>query len=166
MKNTQPQQTGFTLIELVIVVAIVALLAAIAIPNYQRYVLESARTDATRSLLECAAALERRFTLNNDYPLTVDPDNVCSVASRDQYYTITVTNPGRAGVVCVSPAGNNSCYLITATIAANRFGNPNQQLGDQPQCTTFSLDDRGVKAATGNQSQAILGVGRGRCWRS
>ena len=50
--------TGFTLIELMIVIVIVAVLAAIAMPSYRQYVLRSHRTEATRTLLNVAVAQE------------------------------------------------------------------------------------------------------------
>ncbi len=50
---------GFTLIELIVVVAIVAVLTALAVPSYQRYVQRGHRADAVRTLLEMAACQER-----------------------------------------------------------------------------------------------------------
>lgn len=62
---------GFTLIELMITVAIVALLATIAFPSYQDYVRRAARADAQADLLELAQWMERRFTAANSYALPV-----------------------------------------------------------------------------------------------
>lgn len=59
--------TGFTLIELMIVVVIVAVLAAITFPSYQRYVLDSWRSKAAACLSETANAMERRFTATMSY---------------------------------------------------------------------------------------------------
>lgn len=64
---------GFTLIELMIVVAIVGILAAIAYPSYTEYVRRAARADAQGALTSLAAAMERWFSDNNTYegfPLT------------------------------------------------------------------------------------------------
>ena len=58
---------GFTLIELMVVVAIIGLLASIAYPNYQDSVIRSRRADAKGALLGFANAMERYFTENNTY---------------------------------------------------------------------------------------------------
>ncbi|KUJ79644.1 general secretion pathway protein GspH [Microbulbifer flavimaris] len=61
------QQRGFTLIELMIVVAIVAILAAVAWPSYQNQVRSTNRADAQGALLGLAQAMERHFTQNGTY---------------------------------------------------------------------------------------------------
>ena len=59
--------SGFTLMELMITLAIVALLAAIAVPSYREYIIRSNRIDATSALLKIAAAQEKFFLQNNSY---------------------------------------------------------------------------------------------------
>jgi type IV pilus assembly protein PilE len=58
---------GFTLVELMIAVAVIGILAAIAIPNYQQYVLRANRADAKAILMESAQYMERYYTTNNTY---------------------------------------------------------------------------------------------------
>lgn len=62
---------GFTLVELMITVAIVALLAAYAIPNYRQYVVESKRVQAHNKLLEVAGMYEKFYANTNRYPSNV-----------------------------------------------------------------------------------------------
>jgi type IV pilus assembly protein PilE len=61
------RKKGFTLIELMIVVAIVAILSAIAYPSYRKYVMRSNRGEAKAVLMELAQYMERNYTLSNAY---------------------------------------------------------------------------------------------------
>jgi type IV pilus assembly protein PilE len=66
---------GFTLIELMIVVAIIGIIAAIAYPNYTEYVERARRTDAQGALMGLAAAMERHRTANGTYLGAGSPDS-------------------------------------------------------------------------------------------
>ena len=66
-KGRQTRQRGFTVIELMIAVAILAILAAIAIPIYTRYSDRTYRSEAMADLLDCAQALERRASVTFSY---------------------------------------------------------------------------------------------------
>lgn len=66
-KAAQRLQRGFTLIELMVVVAIVAILVGIAVPTYQDSVRKSRRGQAKADLAEAAQAMERYYTVNNSY---------------------------------------------------------------------------------------------------
>lgn len=58
---------GFTLVELIVTVAIVAILASVAIPSYQEYVSKGRHSDAQGALMSFANAMERHFSSNNSY---------------------------------------------------------------------------------------------------
>ena len=107
---------GFTLIEVMIVVAIGAILAAIAFPSYARYVEQARRADAKAALLDAAQRLERCHTQFNAYDHPQCPD--FPVPSPDNHYEIDVVRDAmtftltatRQGVQANSPCGD---YRIT-----------------------------------------------------
>lgn len=87
-KRGSPQllrQLGFTLIELCIVVVIVAILAAVAIPSYQKYVRDSRRQEAQQGLLTLSLLMERSFARAGSYPNTLPSADLPTA-----YYTFTL----------------------------------------------------------------------------
>lgn len=84
---------GFSLIELMVVVLIIAILAAIAIPSYSRYAFRARRPDGQELLLRVANAQERYYATYNTYggdPVTGDL-KLSSTSSEKGYYTIVIT---------------------------------------------------------------------------
>ncbi|MEZ5660599.1 MAG: type IV pilin protein [Burkholderiaceae bacterium] len=61
---------GFTLIELMVAVAVMAILTAIALPNYSEYMLRSARADARATMMEASQFMQRFYAMNNAYDRT------------------------------------------------------------------------------------------------
>lgn len=120
--------TGFTLIELMIVVVIVAVLAAIAFPSYQQHVLKSWRSKAAGCLAETANAMERRFTANMTYVGAL-PDLGCMTEGNmpDRYE-----------------------FELTAA-AANTFdlrASPQGQQTRDTRCLALTLNQAGVRGCT------------------
>jgi len=110
---------GFTLIELMIVVAIIGILAAIAYPSYQNSVEKARRSDAQGALLGLANAMERHFTANNSYlgagsPNTgspsIYPDEV-PMDGNTKFYDLTIS------------AATASTYTLRATPKNGQAGN-------------------------------------------
>ena len=92
------KHSGFTLIELMIVVAIVAILVGLALPNYQQSIRKSRRADAQTDLLEFANTAERIFTATNSYATVVLP------TSNDHYtYTFPSVVTATTWVLLVTP---------------------------------------------------------------
>lgn len=126
-RNLLGKMRGFTLIELMIVVAVVAILAAIAYPSFQEQIRKSRRAQAKADLVEYAALAERFHTSNNSYvgfrlPFTVSPRE----AAANVRYNLTPNTPFAAA----------NTYTITATPVG-------AQAADR--CGTLSITQAGVK---------------------
>ena len=101
------RQRGFTLIELMITVAVIAILAAIAFPSYQDSLRKSRRTDGKNALTQAMANMERYYTENNTYATAA----ICG--------TTPLICPGScAGVVCTSTEKNYTIALFPAAASA------------------------------------------------
>jgi prepilin-type N-terminal cleavage/methylation domain-containing protein len=135
---------GFTLIEVMIVVAIVAILAAVAMPSYQSSVRKARRADARSALVTTAQLMERYATEN--------------ATSGYSTATISVT-PGPT--VVTKPASDNGYYQLSlANLTATTFTLSAAPQGGQAvdQCATFTLDERGVRGVTNTTLSAA------DCW--
>lgn len=120
---------GFTLIELMIVVAVIAILAAIAYPSYQEHVRKTRRAQARVDLTETVQLLERYYSARNSYA-NFDEDNIRS--TQDNFYTIAfVEDPGattfelEAAPVEGSGQANDKC----GTLTLNQAGEKGQKEG-------------------------------------
>lgn len=143
------QSGGFTLIELMIVVAVIALIAAFALPSYQRYGQRARRADGKELLMRVAAAQERYYTNFNRYaadPLTAATSlGLTSTTSERGYYTINSVN---------GPTGNTQSYVLSAVPVAGKA-----QAYDK--CGTLSISNTGVKTPI---ATAMPQNSNGACW--
>jgi type IV pilus assembly protein PilE len=134
---------GFTLVELMIVVGVMGILAAIAIPQYNSYLIKSKRADAKVALSSLAQMQESFFANNNRYTTILGTGGLnCQkkgVCNEDQKTTAPDTQDGKNYVLSIVVTGN--AYTITA--AAN---STSQKRDDR--CLSFSIDSRGQKTAT------------------
>lgn len=126
------RSAGFTLIEMLIAVAIAGILASLAYASYSSSVQKSNRTDAKDALLQAASRQERFFLRSNNY--SSDITDVGDVASTEGYYTMAVDATDET---LNGSCDDGACYTISAT--AN---NPGPQAGDT-QCAVFRIDNLG-----------------------
>ncbi|GGC99401.1 type IV pilin protein [Vreelandella lutescens] len=96
----ETRQQGFTLIEMLIAVAIIGIVAGIAYPSYTRYVERSLRTDAHAGLLQAASEMERCYSRQYNY-------TGCA---------ITTTSPdGNYAITAAAGDSNDGGFILTAT---------------------------------------------------
>jgi type IV pilus assembly protein PilE len=132
MKNNCRPQSGVTLIELMIVVAIIGILAAVAYPSYQQYVLRTHRADAQADLLELAQWIERRYSTTNRYAAA--DGNITAQLPFNQTPRTGAARYNLTGVV----GGTGQTFTLTATPAA-------VQAADA--CGTMTINQLGVTTA-------------------
>ncbi len=111
---------GFTLIEAMIVVGIIAIVAALAYPSYIDQVRKTRRADAESSLLATAQTLERCFTRFNAYDSLSCP--ALPTASDDGYYSITVTRTATTYSISAAPQGDQASDAC-GTYGIDHLGN-------------------------------------------
>jgi len=143
LKIINSRNKGFTLIELMIVVAIIGVLAAVALPAYQQSVRGGARAEAQSMLLQVAANQERFYSDNNSYSANADPLSnpaVATLTTEAGLYQVSVA-------ACAAGAIAN-CFVATATPQGGQAADT---------CTTLTISNTGLKGSTGDVVD--------NCWR-
>lgn len=122
--NTASHSRGFTLIELMIVVAIVAVLTAIAYPAYQEHVLRTRRTTASGCMLEMAQFMERYHTTRMSYAgAAIAPDNYQCADDLAAFYDFNLASVDASSFsITASPKGGQSNDTKCGVLSVNQAG--------------------------------------------
>ncbi|MGY0559144.1 type IV pilin protein [Luteimonas sp. A277] len=141
MMRMSPKTVGFTLIELMVTVAIVAILAAIAYPSYMNHITKTRRGAAAACAMEAAHFMERHHTTNLTYAGAALPSTAC-MAEINDFYTIRLA---------ADPA------LTASTFSVEAVPKGGQDSRDK-LCGTLTLNQSGTKTHSGTASDVS------RCW--
>ncbi len=120
-------QKGFTLLELMVVVAIIGILAAIAIPQYSQYIIKAGRSTGKADMSYLAQLMERRFTERGFYT-TARGDNTCPAISAAGLAASAVAHSPRDGAAASArytltlEACTDSSYRLRATPTGKQVG--------------------------------------------
>jgi type IV pilus assembly protein PilE len=144
------KMAGFSLIELMVAIVIVAILSAVALPSYQRYVAKTRRVDGQNLALDLAARLERHYLQYSTYTtnITAQTGLNTSSTSKEGYYG--------ASIAACSGGNISACFVLTVT--ATQGG---AQFTNDPSCRNFIITHTGTKTATTSASVDNTS----ECWR-
>jgi len=133
-----PQHKGFTLLELMITVAVVGILAAISIPSYMSHMVKVRRAAAAACLMEGAQYAERSYTTNMKYAnMEIDKAFGGCRNEINTHYELSLK-------------ADDKTYTLTATPI-------NRQLTSDTKCAALTIDNTGAKGITGSGKLA-------ECW--
>ena len=130
------KKNGFTLIEMMIAVAIAGILAAVAYPIYSQFVYKGTRAEAMSALLDIANRQEQHYADNHEYT--------------NDLQRLRVATTTEKGMYAIQVVSDGSSFTGTAT--------PNDTPATKDkECTSFSINDLGQKLATGT-------IDSSECW--
>lgn len=146
---------GFTLIELMITVVVIAILASIALPSYRQYVLRSHRVEAKTALLNVAAEQEKFYLQRNRY--ANDTELVDAKADGGLGFNRNTENGWYTLTLEADDDANPQAWTIEAQGSGSQL--------DDKRCRFFSLDSVGVRRAGPNlDGSGTTDTTSAECW--
>ncbi len=149
------RETGFTLVEVMIVVAVVAIIAMVAIPSYQDYVIRSKRAAARQVLMEASQYLERNYTAAGCYDFANTPDCLARSGSATVQPSTLLKAPaeGRASyLVGWTYTNSGQAFTLTATPCGDTGGGcpvGSEATFKDPTCGALTITQTGLRGASG-----------------
>ena len=125
------KSSGFTLIELMIVVTVIAIIGAIALPGYRNYVIKASRSEAKSALTTAAAYEEQYFSSNKTYTTNL-ADLSLTALTESGKYSLSVDAPTATCPIA-------ACFALTAA--------PQGGQTEDTECGDFTLNSSGEKGA-------------------
>ena len=140
------KNSGFSLIELMIVIAIVAILAAIGYPSYQQYVTRSQRSVAINTVMDIAARQNQYFTNNKVYTSSLADLGFTLDANGDYYVDENGSSDSTDGLYKMTVTASSP--FLTFTVTAT----PTTKMSKDTECKAYSLTDTGTRSVSGSLS--------------
>jgi type IV pilus assembly protein PilE len=144
----QSKQRAFTLIELMITVAIIGILAAVAYPSFQDQIFKGKRAEGKARLLYASQQLERYYSDNNTYVVATGFPTLFGLAAAAAVYSGSNNEPSSAYTLTVAATTNG--YTLTAARAGSQV--------NDTKCGDFTLTNTGVKGISGGTGTVA------NCW--
>jgi len=160
---------GFTLIELMIVVMVAAIIAAIAIPQYGAYVTRAKRAEAKRTLSEAAQFLERNYTGSGCYSYSTTAACISLSGAVVSLPTVLQRAPAegkQSYAVAVQFTNSGQAFTLTATPCASASCSGSFDNFSDADCGNFQLNNTGARAVViGSTTYSGTATQVATCWQ-